>query len=54
MNLNRMYSLVTTFGSTVVREVLEVAKISNAQVATELFNDMSMPRHAECAEYMFS
>jgi len=54
MDLNRMYSLVSTFGPTVVREVLELTKISNSQVVTDLFNDMNMSRHAECAEYLFS
>lgn len=53
MDLNKMYCLVVSFGSIVVREVLELAKISNPQIATELFNDMSMPKHAECAECMF-
>jgi|688.fasta_scaffold01094_85 hypothetical protein len=54
MDLNKMYCLVAVFGSTVVREVLELTKISNPTVVTEVFNDMNMSRHAECAEYLFS
>jgi hypothetical protein len=53
MDLNKMYSLVAVFGPTVVREVLELTKITNSQVVTDLFNDMNMSRHAECAEYLF-
>lgn len=48
-----MYSLVVVFGPTVVREVLEVTKISNSNVVTDIFKDMNMDKHAECAEYMF-
>ena len=53
MDLNKMYCLVVSFGPTIVREVLELAKISNSKVVIELFKDMNMPQHAECAEYLF-
>ena len=53
MDLNKMYCLVAVFGATVVREVLELTKITNPKVVNELFKDMNMSKHAECAEYMF-
>ena len=54
MDLNKMYSLVVVFSPAVVREVLELTKITNSQVVTDIFNDMNMSNHAECAEYLFS
>ena len=53
MTYEIMYSAVAVYGSVTVREVLEMVKVSSAQTMLELYNKMSMARHAECVDYLF-
>ena len=53
MNKEIISDAITLFGNVIVREVLDLIRISNVEVMYNTFKSMNMKRHADCIEFLF-
>lgn len=53
-NTEQMYDILTVFGSTVVKEVLDMIRCCDIMVIRDTLVDMNMNNHVECIDALLN